>query len=135
MKIKVGTDEKIFYIVNYVLLAIFAVMFLYPIVYVFSAAVSNPYFVETGSVVLIPKGFNFNSFKSAMQLSGIWRAYGNSIFITVFGTIVSISCRQAWPSTSSQRMEALLSGRRKMQMEQGSCFTDSWTEETQRMCA
>ena len=66
MKIKVGTDEKIFYIVNYVLLAIFAVMFLYPIVYVFSAAVSNPYFVETGSVVLIPKGFNFNSFKSAM---------------------------------------------------------------------
>lgn len=90
MKIKVGTDEKIFYIVNYVLLAIFAVMFLYPIVYVFSAAVSNPYFVETGSVVLIPKGFNFNSFKSAMQLSGIWRAYGNSIFITVFGTIVSM---------------------------------------------
>lgn len=90
MKIKVGTDEKIFYIINYVLLAIFAVMFLYPIVYVFSAAVSNPYFVETGSVVLIPKGFNFNSFKSAMQLSGIWRAYGNSIFITVFGTIVSM---------------------------------------------
>ena len=42
MKIKMGTDEKIFYTVNYILLTIFAIMFLYPIVYVFSAAVSNP---------------------------------------------------------------------------------------------
>ena len=65
-------------------------MFLYPIVYVFSAAVSNPYLVETGSVVLFPKGFNLNSFISAMHMAGIWRAYGNSIFITFFGTIVSM---------------------------------------------
>ena len=35
MKIKMGTDEKIFYTVNYILLTIFAIMFLYPIVYVF----------------------------------------------------------------------------------------------------
>ena len=89
-KIKVGMDEKIFYIANYILLTIFAIMFLYPIVYVFSAAVSNPYLVETGSVVLFPKGFNFNSFISAMHMAGIWRAYGNSIFITFFGTIVSM---------------------------------------------
>lgn len=90
MKIKMGTDERIFYMVNYILLAIFAVMFIYPIVYVFSAAVSNPYLVETGSVVFLPKGFTLNSFISAMELSGIWRAYGNSIFITVVGTIVSM---------------------------------------------
>lgn len=89
-KIKVGMDEKIFYIANYILLTIFAIMFLYPIVYVFSASVSNPYLVESGAVVLFPKGFNFNSFISAMQMAGIWRAYGNSIFITFFGTIVSM---------------------------------------------
>ena len=89
-KIKVGMDEKIFYIANYILLTIFAIMFLYPIVYVFSAAVSNPYLVETGSVVLFPKGFNLNSFISAMHMEGIWRAYGNSIFITFFGTIVNM---------------------------------------------
>lgn len=89
-KIKIGMDEKIFYIANYILLTILAIMFLYPIVYVFSAAVSNPYLVETGSVVLFPKGFNLNSFISAMHMAGIWRAYGNSIFITFFGTIVSM---------------------------------------------
>ena len=90
MKIRKGIDEKIFYTLNYILLTIFAVMFLYPIVYVFSASFSKPYFIEIGAVTLFPKGFNFEAFKSAAAIPGIWRAYGNSIFITVVGTIVSM---------------------------------------------
>lgn len=89
-KIKMGMDEKIFNIANYILLAIFACIFIYPIIYVFSAAVSKPYFVESGAVTLFPKGFTFESFKTAMNLTGIWRAYGNSIFITMVGTAVSM---------------------------------------------
>ena len=90
MKIRKGIDEKIFYTLNYILLTIFAVMFLYPIVYVFSASFSKPYFIEIGAVTLFPKGFNFEAFKSAAAIPGIWRAYGNSIFITVVGTAVSM---------------------------------------------
>lgn len=90
MKIKTGIDEKIFYTINYILLAVFALMFLYPIVYVFSASVSKPYFIETGAVTLLPKGFNFEAFKNAAAIPGIWRAYANSIFITVVGTAVSM---------------------------------------------
>ena len=90
MKIRKGIDEKIFYTLNYILLTIFAVMFLYPIVYVFSASFSKPYFIEIGAVTLFPKGFNFEAFKSAAVIPGIWRAYGNSIFITVVGTTVSM---------------------------------------------
>lgn len=89
-RIKMEMDEKIFNIVNYALLTIFAVMFIYPIIYVFSAAVSKPYLVESGAVTLFPKGFTLESFKSAMALTGMWRAYGNSIFITVVGTVVSM---------------------------------------------
>jgi putative aldouronate transport system permease protein len=89
-KIKMGMDEKIFNIANYILLAIFACIFIYPIIYVFSAAVSKPYFVESGVVTLFPKGFTLESFKTAMNLTGMWRAYGNSIFITVVGTAVSM---------------------------------------------
>lgn len=89
-KIKMEMDEKIFNIANYFLLIIFACIFIYPIVYVFSAAMSKPYFVESGAVTLFPKGFTFESFKSAMALTGMWRAYGNSIFITVAGTVVSM---------------------------------------------
>lgn len=90
MKISMGTDEKIFCMINYILLAIFTVIFLYPIVYVFSASISNPYLVESGSVLLFPKGFSFNSFISAMKMAGIWRAYGNSVFITIVGTMVNM---------------------------------------------
>ena len=89
-KIKIGMDEKIFNVVNYTLLTIFAIMFLYPIIYVFSAAVSNPYLVEIGAVTFLPKGINLASIKEAMNLEGIWLAYWNSIIITVLGTIVSM---------------------------------------------
>ena len=89
-KIKMELDEKIFNIANYILLIVFACIFIYPIIYVFSAAMSKPYFVESGAVTLFPKGFTFESFKSAMALTGMWRAYGNSIFITVAGTVVSM---------------------------------------------
>ena len=89
-KIRVGIDEKIFDIVNYTLLTIFAIMFLYPIIYVFSAAISNPYLVEIGAVTFLPKGLSLSSIKAAMNLGGIWLAYWNSIIITVFGTIVNM---------------------------------------------
>lgn len=90
MKIKMSTDEKIFNVINYILLFILATMFLYPIVYVFSASVSNPYLLEIGEITLLPKKFTFASFIAAAKISGIWRAYGNSIFITFFGTIVNM---------------------------------------------
>ena len=63
---------------------------MYPIIYVFSAAISNPYLVEIGVVTFLPKGLSLSSIKAAMNLEGIWLAYWNSIIITVFGTIVNM---------------------------------------------
>lgn len=88
--IKAKLDERFFNIANVVLLAIFAVLFLYPIVYVFSASVSNPYMVEMGEVFLFPKGFNLNSIIAASKLDLFWLSYLNTIYITLFGTIVSM---------------------------------------------
>lgn len=90
MKVKLTTDEKIFNFINYILLTVFAIMFLYPIVYVFSASLSNPFLLETGQITLLPKGINFHSFIAAATTKGIWRAYANSIFITVVGTFVNM---------------------------------------------
>ncbi|MGL4786396.1 MAG: carbohydrate ABC transporter permease, partial [Cetobacterium sp.] len=82
--------EKIFDFINYSLLAIFGIMFIYPIIYVFSASVTKPYLLEIGEMYLLPKGISMASFKAAMNLDGIWLAYANSIFITVVGTAVSM---------------------------------------------
>lgn len=89
-KIKRSKDEKIFDCINYSLLAIFGIMFIYPIIYVFSASVTKPYLLEIGEMYLLPKGISMASFKAAMSLDGIWLAYANSIFITVVGTAVSM---------------------------------------------
>ncbi|ERT69152.1 hypothetical protein HMPREF0202_00886 [Cetobacterium somerae ATCC BAA-474] len=89
-KIKRSKDEKIFDFINYSLLAIFGIMFIYPIIYVFSASVTKPYLLEIGEMYLLPKGIIMASFKAAMSLDGIWLAYANSIFITVVGTAVSM---------------------------------------------
>lgn len=89
-KIKRSKDEKIFDFINYSLLAIFGIMFIYPIIYVFSASVTKPYLLEIGEMYLLPKGISMASFKAAMSLDGIWLAYANSIFITVIGTAVSM---------------------------------------------
>lgn len=90
MKIRMSTDEKIFNFINYILLFILAIMFLYPIIYVFSASVSNPYLLEIGDVTFLPKKFTFKSFIAAANISGIWRAYANSVYITVLGTFVNM---------------------------------------------
>ncbi len=89
-KIKRSKDEKIFDFINYSLLAIFGIMFIYPVIYVFSASVTKPYLLEIGEMYLLPKGISMASFKAAMSLEGIWLAYANSIFITVAGTAVSM---------------------------------------------
>lgn len=89
-KIKRSKDEKIFDFINYSLLAIFGIMFIYPIIYVFSASVTKPYLLEIGEMYLLPKGISMASFKAAMNLDGIWLAYANSIFITVVRTAVSM---------------------------------------------
>ncbi|WP_297599175.1 carbohydrate ABC transporter permease [uncultured Cetobacterium sp.] len=89
-KIKKSKDEKIFDFVNYTLLTIFGIMFIYPIIYVFSASVTKPYLLEIGEMYLLPKGISLASFKAAIGLNGIWLAYANSIFITILGTSVSM---------------------------------------------
>lgn len=89
-KIKISFDEVIFNFVNTVLLVVLAILFLYPIVYVISASLSRPAFVEGGKVLLLPKAITFESFDQAIHLEGFWRAYANTFFITIAGTIVSL---------------------------------------------
>ena len=89
-KIKLTLEDGVFDTINYILLGILGIMFLYPIVYVFSAAVSTPYQVETGQVVLFPKGFHLDSPVAAMNLDLFWISYLNTIIIVVGGTLVSM---------------------------------------------
>lgn len=80
--------EKIYQIVNHILLGIIALAALYPFVYVLSASISMPYNVTTGKVLLLPKGFSLEAYKEVLGNPEIWMAYANTIFYTVAGTTV-----------------------------------------------
>ncbi|MFD3259021.1 carbohydrate ABC transporter permease [Paenibacillus lentus] len=82
--------EKIFKIINNILLALMATAALYPFLYVLSASISKPYNVITGKVLLFPKGLTFDAYKEVLGNPDIWIAYGNTIFYTVAGTAVSM---------------------------------------------
>lgn len=83
--------EKIFNTVMIVLGLLITLVTLYPIWYTLIASVSKPLLVENGSVLLLPKGISFDSYVQAAQKDGLWVAYANTIFYTVFGVLVNMA--------------------------------------------
>ena len=63
---------------------------LYPLIFVISSSVSDPTMVATGKVVLLPKGFTLEGYARVFQDSKILTGYANSLFYTVFGTLINL---------------------------------------------
>ena len=87
---KMSFSEKIFNIVVLTFLTILMFVTLYPIVLVFSMSVSDPINVINGEVLLLPKGLSVESYAYVMKDQEMWTAYGNTIFYTVFGTMINL---------------------------------------------
>lgn len=82
--------EKIFYAVNYIVLSLIAAITLYPFLYVFASSISSPEAVVTGEVLLFPKEITFEAYRAVFKEKLLWTSYGNTIFYTIFGTMVSM---------------------------------------------
>ena len=63
---------------------------LYPLIFVISSPVSEPTMVAAGKVVLLPKGFTLEGYARVFQDSNILTGYANSLFYTVFGTMINL---------------------------------------------
>lgn len=88
--IKRSVGEYIFDTVNIILLILIAIITLYPFWYVAVASISNPDAVAAGKVILWPIGFEFSSYVKVSQIEYIWNSYGNTVFISVVGTVVNM---------------------------------------------
>lgn len=97
MKRKMEVSELIFKIVAYLFLIVFALMCLYPLIYVLAGTFSSSDAVLNNKLVLWPMigdaesgyrfGFTGNAFKVAFTNNEFWSSYSNTIFVTFFGTI------------------------------------------------
>lgn len=83
-------DDTIFTIVNYTLLGIALIIFLYPLIYIVSSSFSSVDAVVTGKVRFLPVDFSLDGYKAVFQSSKIWTGYFNSIQYTAVGTAINI---------------------------------------------
>lgn len=83
--------ENVFNVINILFMLVLTVIMLYPLYYVVIAAFSNPLAVSTGDVTIWPKGFAMDSFNRVASMDNIWTAYGNTVFYSVIGTLISLT--------------------------------------------
>jgi multiple sugar transport system permease protein/putative aldouronate transport system permease protein len=76
--------------VNGFLLTVIMVLTLYPILCVISSAVSNPSAVYSGKVTFYPIGFSLRGFEINFQNRNVISGFLNSVFYTVFGTLLNV---------------------------------------------
>ncbi|HJC22882.1 MAG TPA: carbohydrate ABC transporter permease [Candidatus Eisenbergiella merdavium] len=83
-------NDKIFYIIMYVVLTLVFIAVLYPCVFVLSASFSSGTAVQAGKVVLFPVDFSLEGYKAVFHTSSIWLGFRNSVFYTAAGTLISV---------------------------------------------
>lgn len=83
--------DRIFDVVNYILLALVAFGVLYPMYFIIVASFSDPVAINNGQVRFWPVGFNTLGYEKIFENTKIWRSYSNTIFYTVVGTGINIT--------------------------------------------
>ncbi len=88
---KMTTDEKVFGVINTVFMLFIIFITLYPFWYVIVASFSDNSAVLTNrGLMLLPKGFNFNSYAKVLKNHMIYTGYCNTIIILVCGTVLNL---------------------------------------------
>lgn len=82
--------DKIFDVLNVLLMLALLFVFIWPLVFVLSASVSDPNAVQTGKVWLLPVKFNLDGYKAILNYKNIWIGYKNTVIYTVLGTVVNL---------------------------------------------
>lgn len=85
----VGTD-RIFDIVNYCIMAILVLVFVWPLWFVVIASISNPDAVWAGKIILFPQDVTFTCYERIFEYKQIWIGYRNTILYTVAGTTLNV---------------------------------------------
>ncbi len=86
-----GTSDKVYYIVTYLILTLFFILVLYPCIYVVSASFSSGNAVQSGKVVLLPVDFSLDGYKTIFNTPTVWIGFRNSLLYMVIGTLINVA--------------------------------------------
>ncbi|CAN7353201.1 carbohydrate ABC transporter permease [Paenibacillus sp. LjRoot153] len=90
MKIKQSIASRIFDTLNYTVMILLMIVMIYPLVYVFSASISDNALVSSGDVLLLPKKVTLVAYKQLAANSDLWVSYWNTIRYTVVHVILTL---------------------------------------------
>ena len=90
MKVKRSYSDKIFDVVNIIVMLILLIIFTWPLWFVVIASFSDPNEVWMGNVLLLPKKITLIAYEELLNYSSIWTGYKNTIFYTVVGPLVNL---------------------------------------------
>lgn len=88
-KIRETRGDRIFNGISAAVIAIGCVLVLYPLYFIVIASISDPQFVQSGRVILMPKGITFSGYRRILTYDPLWVGYRNSVFYTVAGAFLS----------------------------------------------
>ncbi len=89
-RVRAGRGDRVFYwIINVVMFVVLLVV-MYPLVYIVSASFSSPDAVASGRVFLLPVEPTLEGYVAVFREKNIMTGYGNTIFYTVTGTVITI---------------------------------------------
>jgi len=90
MKIKQTNGDRIFTFAIYSILVLCLIVCLYPLYLVLINSISDPIAVGQGDVMLYPVGITLEAYKMVFEDGEIMRGYMNSLYYTVFGTLLNM---------------------------------------------
>jgi putative aldouronate transport system permease protein len=84
-------QDKVFNVVNYVVLGLFTLAVLYPLIYIISASVSDPLAVSSGRVWLWPVDINLSGYRAVLEYHSIVQGFLNSVWYAVVGSLIALA--------------------------------------------
>lgn len=97
--IKRSTGEKVFNVVNIVIMLILLCLFLFPVFNVVSISLSDDKAVLAAEVTFYPIGYNPQAYTAIFGNTDLWRAAFNSFYVAIIGCVLGLigTCVAAYP--------------------------------------
>ena len=99
MHYKKTFGDRVFDAVIGLFIILVLIITLYPLIFVISMSISDPFAAARGDVWLLPVGLDFTAIKKVLSDQQVLTYYGNTIWYTVVGTAcgVVVTCLAAYP--------------------------------------
>ncbi|MGZ9584907.1 carbohydrate ABC transporter permease [Paenibacillus marinisediminis] len=83
-------SDKIFQWINGTFFILLCFTMIAPIIHLLAVSLSDPVYANNKMVMLWPKGFQLDVYKSLFAMKDMWRSMGVSVYITIMGTVLCL---------------------------------------------